>query len=158
MNKCGKEIEVNKLYSILMIISCLFWGCASQAVSVKNMNPQDKAFIEKVMAFPTSFYVSKEDAKEAWGRCQAWVARYSDLQLKIVSDYFVHTSEGLSGLNYYGYKVTRKPEKEHDFIEVQCIGEPLNTSKSVKERNAHLLAWYIKTGEIGNEKLINGGM
>lgn len=123
-------------FSFLAMIA----GCAS-------LTPEQQAKLADVDKFPLEFRASKPESVDAWGRAQSFIGRFSSMQIQIATDYAIQTYVPPDTRLMYGYNVTKTPAGEDVSFEVQCFcGNILGTGHAV--RNAHILAYYMKTGEL----------
>lgn len=138
-----------KAIASLLWIACIAWiGCAS---SGRGLSLEEQTYLDKVWAFPLTFTVSKAEAEEAWGRAQSFLARFSGMQLQVLTDFVIETYDPLTVGYGFGYSIVKTPMSEEVQISVQCRpGVPLTRlwGSSDAERNAHILAYYMKTGEL----------
>lgn len=103
-------------------------------------------YVKKMKNFPLEFIIEKNDEKNAWGRAQSWIGKYSSMKLQTATDYIIQTYNPPEGELKFGYYITKTPLDKGIQITVKCI-----CGKSFPyliERNAHILSYYIKTGEI----------
>ncbi len=134
----SKSNIVTILWSLFLIMSC------APAI-IAPSNTEERIYLQNVESFPLKFIISKKEAPDAWGRAQSWVAQYSSMKIQVLSDYVIQTynPEGLR----YGYYVTKTPMGDDVEIKVEGItGNMFNKDKA--ERNARILAYYIKTGKL----------
>jgi hypothetical protein len=140
------------IYAIAAILAGgILTGCAT--TSMLKLTPEEQTYLEKAKAFPLEFTIPKSEADEAWGRAQSFIGRFSSMKLQTVTDFVIQTYNPGSGDVDFGYYVTKTPMGDKVQITVQCntgnmfAGADANT-------NAHILAYYIKTGELVNPRLI----
>ena len=123
-------------FSFLAMIA----GCAS-------FTPEQQAKLADVDKFPLEFQASKPDSVDAWGRAQSFIGRFSSMKLQITTDYVIQTYNPPDAEVMYGYSVTKTPAGEDVSFEVRCgCGNIFAAGNAV--RNAHILAYYMKTGEL----------
>lgn len=124
-------------------------GIISCATAPKQLTPEEQSYLRKVMAFPLTFTISKADEKEAWGRAQSWIGQFSSMKTQMVTDYVIQTYNPFQPLRpSFGYYVTKEPVEDKFQISVKCIRVTPLLFKKQSEQNAHILAYYIKTGEM----------
>jgi len=158
---------------IFLASFCLLsMSCAT--LPERQLNSEQQEYAGLVRAFPLSFEVSKQKAEEAWGRAVSWVGENSRMRIRVVSDYVVETASPNSTSGYmdnlpgYGYTVTRSPKGQAHVFNVKCdhgwwnyVGKERWATKNIKrkienaELNAHILAHYIKSGEMPYPELID---
>jgi len=152
---------MKKKYLILIIIAFL-----SSCASVK-ITPEDQAYLDKAMACPLSFMVPKDKIDEVWSRAHVWIAQYSDLKIQIATEYIIDTYNptalnpksilGSSPTFFpkYGYKAMRVETQNNYQITVQCFSSNSIKSDAVN-RNAHILAYYIKSSKLKPHLIFRG--
>lgn len=137
----NSSIEVTVVILVLGLLS----GCAT--TSMLKLTPEEQTYLEKAKAFPLEFTIPKSEADEAWGRAQSFIGRFSSMKLQTATDFVIQTYNPASPAVDFGYYVTKTPMGDKVQITVQCntgnmfAGADANT-------NAHILAYYIKTGEL----------
>lgn len=152
---------MNKVF--LIFVCFLLTGCAAFAIPkyLTNPTPEESLYMEKVRDQPLEFEISESDVKTAWGRAQSFIGQYSSMKIQIATDYVIQTyNPTFDGLNRsFGYYVTKTPMGDNAKISIRCLGEPPNTFDGkpfpTVELNAHILAHYIKTGELPYPHLID---
>ena len=136
---------------VVILVLALLAGCAT--TSMLKLTPEERTYLEKAKAFPLEFTIPKSEADEAWGRAQSFIGRFSSMKLQTVTDFVIQTYNPRSTDVDFGYYVTKTPMGDKVQITVQC-----NTGNVFAEEdannNAHILAYYIKTGELVNPRLI----
>lgn len=124
---------------------------ACMTTAMNKMTPEGKAFYEKAKVHPTSFMISKDQGADVWGRAQSFISEHSSVKLQTTTDYVIETYNPQYG---YGYKVTKAPSGQEFKITVNCLsGDFLNHLRA--EDNAHILAHYLKTGELPPDGVVN---
>ena len=118
-----------------------------------NLTPEEQAFLDKANAFPLEFTVSNEDAEMAWGRAQSFIGRFSSMKLQTATDYVIQTYNPSSSGVSYGYYVTKTPLGGSTQFNVTCNTGNLFAMADAQS-NAHILAYYMNTGELVNPKVI----
>lgn len=129
----------------------LLSSCAT--VSPEKLAPADRAYFERALATPLEFAIPKEQEVEAWGRAQSFLGRFGSTQIQAATDYVLQTYNPSSGDVDYGYYVTKTPAGDEVRIKVECIAGNMFSGKDATN-NAHILAYYIKTGDEPNPALI----
>jgi len=141
----------SSFYGILSVcLVGLLVGCAATTASLR-LTSEERDYIEKAKVFPLEFVIPKAEANEAWGRAQTFISKHSGMRLQTATDFVLETHNPISGA--YGYHVTKTPMGEEVQITVECIGGSI-ISKADRELNAHILAYYIKTGEPPSPRII----
>ncbi len=130
--------------NIIWSLSVLFVaGC----VTPMKLNPEEKAFLEKVKTAPLEFNVSKEEVTDAWGRAQSYVGQYSSMKLQTATDFVIQTYNPVMGDAGWGYSATKTPMGKEFKISVKCLASNMFV-KDLTESNARIFANYVKTGEM----------
>jgi hypothetical protein len=139
------------IFLFILIIS-LLTGCST--TSMLSLSPDEQSYLNEAQACPLEFYVPKTDAEDAWGRAQSFIGQYSSMKLQTVTDYVIETYNPRMSDVAYGYSVTKTPMNDLVRISVRCFCgnflEGDNTST-----NAHILAYYIKTGNEFSPRLVS---
>jgi tetratricopeptide (TPR) repeat protein len=121
--------------------------------ALEDLTSDERIYLEKVKAFPLEFTIPINEVEVAWGRTQSFIGRFSSMKLQIVTDYIIQTYNPPKGEISFGYYVTKTPIGNNVKITVICItGDPLG--EGAASLNAHILAYYIKTGELPYPRLI----
>jgi len=152
------------------IICVLFLGFSSLflfncAVSLTGLlhtpdTPEEKAWLDNVMNSPFEFNVPGDQEKVAWSRAQTWISDYSGVPTKIISDSVIETE--VPGGGNLGYKVTKTQKPDGSFsIKVSSVVQSesaltalLGGTAQDSKVNLHILANYIKTGDLPYPYLI----
>jgi hypothetical protein len=122
----------------------------------------------KAMAQSLTFEVPKADAIDAWGRAQTFVAQHSTMKIQLLSDYVIETYNPVfdpqtdagfgTMIMKYGYTITRNALGDKMRFSVECKGTPSGYGAkqiaATADRNAHLAAHFIKTGELPYPELV----
>lgn len=135
-----------KLYFLIcgvFYLSFVCIGCASV-----RLTPEDNAFCDKAATCPLELIIPKNKAEEAWSRAQTWIARYSSMKIQTVTDFIIQTYNPPDKLLpfMYGYSITKTLIGNNVQISIECFCNNRFATKQMSH-NAHLLAYYIKTGE-----------
>jgi hypothetical protein len=141
---------MKKLFLIsLLCFSFLWMGCMQDIVN----DPKQVEYLAKVNAFPLEFEVSKDIATDAWGRAQSFIGRFSSMKLQSATDYMIQTYNPTDNGVNYGYNITKTPLKDTVQITVQCSSNNMFAGGDAT-KNAHILAYYISSGELPYPNLI----
>ena len=152
-----KKYSVDAMVVILVL--GLLSGCAAwklppitpeEQARLDEFAREEQTYLAKAMPFPLEFTIPKGEADEAWGRAQSFIGRYSSMKLQIATDFIIQTYNPGS-LSGFGYYVTKTPMGDNVQITVQGLTDIYLASAN---QNAHILAYYIKTGELINPGLI----
>jgi len=146
----------------LMLTCLLLTACViAQPDYMVNPTPDESLYMEKVRAQPLEFELPEADAAVAWGRAQSFIGQYSSMKLQIVTDYVIQTYNPTHDTYHrnYGYYVTKTPSEGSVKMSVQCIGYYQwgmdGRPYPAIDLNAHILAHYLKTGELPYPHLID---
>jgi hypothetical protein len=137
-------------------------GCATQSAAPQHrvLLPEEQTYLDKVMLTPLEFVIPKTEANDAWGRAQSFISKFSGMKLQTVTEFVIQTYTPTSsdGEAYYsgycGYQVTKTPMGDNIQITVQSMAGRMFTK--LANRNAHILAHYIKTGELNSNLILEG--
>ncbi|MEO6046012.1 MAG: hypothetical protein ABIQ57_00925 [Candidatus Kapaibacterium sp.] len=134
------------IFLALTVIS----GCATV------LPPEQSAYMEKVRAFPLEFSMPKTAEHDAWGRAQTFIGKHSSMKLQTATDFVINTYNPLSASDI-GYNITKTPHGDSIDLSVEAIGgkDDFHLWASERNDNAHILAWYIESGELPYPKLIS---
>ena len=126
------------------------WACSFPANMFKALTPEEKTYLERVMAQPLTFMVKTEDSNRLWGVAQAFIGKHASMKIENVSDFIIETYNPIN--NRFGYRVVRTPKKDGDEFSIVCLYTIYNSKQA--DQNAHIFAHYLVTEEIV-ERLIN---
>ena len=143
---------------LLLLAIILLYGCATTTSELTSelivASPEEQVYLDKVNAFSLKFIISKSEEKDAWGRAHSFITQFSSMKLKTVTEFVIRTYNPTVMYVKFGYYVTKTP-LEGDVIQVNVRCNTGNVFASgVAKTNAHILAYYIKTGELTHERLI----
>jgi hypothetical protein len=110
------------------------------------LTPEDQAYLDRANAFPLQFRLPHEQAEFAWGRAQSFIARFGDLKIQTATGYVIQTFTSTPQNMGYGYLISRTPIGDDDAYTVSCVTANMFL-QDVAEKNAHVLAYYIATGD-----------
>jgi hypothetical protein len=149
-----------KVSVIVFATAVMLSGCVHSNYVKPAYPALQQAYIEKVMASPLEVNIKKSQIEDAWGRTQAFIAKYSDLKIQTVSDYSIQTYNSYR-IFMYGYTAIKTPAKDGFTITVNCISAN-SLSRSTREKmqdaldlNAHIFSYYVETGELPFPELID---
>lgn len=128
----------------------LICGCASQV----QLTPEEETYLKKVQSTPLRVSVPLDEDQQAWGRGQTFVAKYSPYRIQTSTDFVLQTYH-ISDRVSWSYSITRTPAKSEVIFEVSCTPTNSFYGGDYARRNAHILAHYIKTGELTYPRLIH---
>jgi len=143
-----------------LILAFAVISCASSF----ELSAEEQASLARAMDTPLAFVVPRERSIESWDRAQEYVNRYSSAQLRNVTDSLVVTYdsptyqqvpspvESGSGIRF-GYSISRSRDPEGIRYSVQCTPSSKLGEKDA-DQNAHIAAYYIKTGTIACTRCI----
>ena len=143
----------------ILIISFCAMLCA--CATTRTLTPYQQGELDKVRYQPTTVSITEDNFKEAWGRAQSFLARFSNMKMQTVTEYVLDTynplknSGGVKNMFVaYGYSVSRTPSVGGTtLISVKCVSNNMFANEYAK-RNAQILAYYIENGELVDESLI----
>jgi|GEM_PF-1024724 len=147
---------------VLLSMSCLFLYSCTLLLQQEPLDPEDQAYIDKVQSFPyfnkydttLSFRLPREEAEDAWGRTQVFIEKWSDMKVARITDYVIETyMPPKTGEGRFGYKAIRTPMGNEVRFDITCESGYRFASGGAN-MNAHILAYYAKTGEL-RPKFIN---
>lgn len=132
----------------IFFASIVFFSCSN--TSMMKLTDEEQLYFSSAMKNPTTFKVSQEDGPAAWGRAQNWIEKYSRTKLEVITDSILQTRNPVGdGVNLgpvnFGYHISRTDLVDSLEIKVVCLTDNIFNDKD-RERNEHLLAYYIKTG------------
>jgi hypothetical protein len=156
MMKKLNKVVAKKLGIVSVVLSMLVLVCG--CTPAIKLNGEQQAYIDKVMKEPLSVAVSASEAETAWGRANTFVARYASMKIQVSNDYVIETYNPTDGKGFldfnYGYSVSKVPVKDGFVFEVSGMSSGGNLAKGKTARNAHIFAYYIRTGELPYPELI----
>ena len=98
-------------------------------------------------ASPTAFIIDIIDEKDAWGRAQSFIGRFSSMKVQSATKNIIQTYTPTGTRPSYGYNITKTPVEDGVAISVNCLSNNMFENKEANQ-NAHVLAYYIKTGKL----------
>ena len=120
-------------------------GCATSP----KLTPEQKAYLDEAMAMPLDFTVPNAEADQAWERAQRFVERFSAMKLQNISANVIRTYNPNQFSTAFGYYVKKRPLGENVRFTIECFCGTLSaTATDASLQNAHILAYYMKTGEL----------
>lgn len=139
---------------ILSICLLTLFLSACSHIQTMQLSQDEKDYIEKVKAFPLELTIPKTDEADAWGRAQSFVGRFSSMKLQTATDFIIQTYNPSSSDESFGYYVTKTPLRDSVQMNIRCnVGNQMWAPDA--ELNGHILAYYVKTGELPYPRLIN---
>jgi hypothetical protein len=140
----GGKMKVKILILGLVVLFSI--SCVSMRLAETS---EEKTYLEKVMAMPLIFDVSKEKSEETWGRIQSFIGKYSPVRIQTVTDYIIETYDAKIVNSNFSYSAIRTPKENKVEFEVKCfITFQLPKMETAGIRNAHMMAYYALTGEV----------
>jgi len=150
-------------YALLLCVSSLF--LVACAVSMTGMfhtpkTAEEQAWLDNVMNEPFEFEIKGEEEKVAWSRAQSWISEYSGVPIKVISESIIQTE--VPGGGNLGYKVAKTQKPDGNFsIKVSSVVESRGALSALvlgeakdSQVNLHILAHYVKTGDMPYPYLI----
>jgi hypothetical protein len=143
-----------KTIQFIAIMSIFLGFMASCATTqMVELTQEEKAYLEKARKQPLEFTVSEEKSDKIWGRAQSFIAKHSSFKLQNTTDYVIQTYYPTSGDAQFGYKVIKTEMNNGVEITVDCFTGNVFMQKDA-DTNAHILAYYLKTGELVSDRII----
>ena len=133
-------------------IALIATGCSH--TGMMNLSPDEEVYMARVNQFPLEFSISKADAPDAWGRAQSFIRKYCSMNLQYATDYLISAYSATLSEVRFRYYVTKTPMSNEVQILVQCNTGFMYTGGDAN-LNAHILAYYIKTGDLPYPQLIH---
>ena len=137
---------------MILALSC---GCSSTS-AVFQLSADEQASLSQAMSGQLNFVVPREHAIDSWDRAQDFLDRYSTMKLHSATDSLLTSYEqpvtdpnqiqSASAVRF-GYSVTRSRDVDGVRYVVQCTPSNPSGAKDA-DQNAHLAAYYIRTGTI----------
>lgn len=144
---------VTALLAALTVVSC---------ASSFELSPNEEAQLKEAMDTPLSFVVPRGQSISTWDRAQEFIDRYSSMKLRSVNDSLITSYENTpmvtnpiqSASNVrFGYTVSRANDPEGIRFHVQCTASG-KSGETDADKNAHIAAYYIKTGTVACDRCI----
>jgi hypothetical protein len=105
--------------------------------------------LEEAMAVPLEFTIPKVEADQAWKRAQSFVERFSSMKVQNISANVIRTSNPTQLSTTFGYYIQKILLGENVRFTIQCFCGTLSASATdASLQNAHILAYYMKTGKL----------
>ncbi|MBI1318324.1 MAG: hypothetical protein GC168_05140 [Candidatus Hydrogenedens sp.] len=130
-------------------LALLLVGCVT-TIDPTTVTPEEREYHEQYSTFPTEFEVPESEAETAWARGIRYISDHSGMKIQTSTDYSISTySPTGHGAYYFGYSITRLPENDTVTFKVDCLRDMENFGDlEVANNNAHILAYYMKSGEL----------
>ena len=145
-----------------VLASLLGWALVScSSTSVFQLSADEQSLLQSAMDTPLTFVVPRDQAIASWDRASDFVQRYSTMKLRSVTDSLITvydapsvtpTIENASSIRF-GYSVGRSKDPGGIRYTVQCTPSSTVGQKDA-EQNAHLAAYYVKTGSVCDRCII----
>jgi hypothetical protein len=145
-----------------ILLALVAASCASS--SMFQLSPDERAGLGLAMDTPLRLLVPRDHSLQTWDRAQEFIDRYSTMKLRSVTDsvlvtyetapYQTDPSPVASGSAIrYGYSVSRSSDPDGIQIAVKCTPSSTLGEKDA-DQNAHIAAYFIKTGQIACDRCI----
>jgi hypothetical protein len=125
------------------------------------LTSEQQSYLSKAQSFPTHFSVPKDSDSQVWGRAKLFAASYPSKPIRILSDSVI-ANEVVTMANMSSYKFMRTTVADSILIEVHATTTEFSDKlgavaqdRPSSERDAHLAAYYLVTGEIYPELLVS---
>jgi hypothetical protein len=136
-------------------------GC--EPMESRRATPDQMAWLARINQEPLEFEIPKADAADAWERGRSFFSLYSTMKIQLDTDYALQTYNAKLGSRrsrerrkvYYGYSVTKFLLKDTVRLAVSCNTKSFSFGEGENTQNAHILAHYLRTGELPYPDLIS---
>ena len=143
------------------LISLIFTRCHSlPKLESQTITDEDKVYIKSIEAYSESILIGTSEEKVVWSRAHNFVNKYSDLEIKVATDYKIatHSAETLRGNKYagiaafsgtipYSYNVFKELIESDNKLKISVTCSSLATTNACKTNNMIFLK-YLATGDI----------
>jgi hypothetical protein len=130
--------------AISIMLTLLMCGCFLHSGGLK-ISSDDQNYLTSAYNFPLTFSVTQGESDSCWSRAKEWVGNHASKKIQNANDFMIQTFNPSSDEYAFGYYVTKNAVRDSVQIAVQCVVGNLFAKKD-QENNAHILAYYIKTG------------
>jgi hypothetical protein len=149
-----RRVAIRMCSPLVAVLLAITLGSCSGS----TLTPEEKEYQERAMNHPTVFTLLKSEERQVWERAVSWIRTYSNMPLAELTPTVIKTDAAGEGRDFelsFGYEVTKKDVGE-DRIEVlvKCATNHMFYGEQADE-NAHLLAYYIATGEVPSPRVVN---
>ncbi len=129
-----------------------------------QLSEDERASLRLAMESPLTFVVPRDRSLESWDRAQKFVDRFNSMKLRSVTDSVLVTYEEPTYQQVpvpvetgssirYGYSIARSRDPEGIRFSVQCTPSSKLGEKDA-DQNAHIAAYYIRTGQVACDRCI----
>ena len=149
LSKGGKMKNVIRLFLLLMILTVFCSFCSRM-----DLTPEEQEYLSNVKRTSLKFTINEEDIVTVWWtRTQSFLGQYCHKQIVKINEEIIETEEPKNRKDGYGYIITKKNDGGKFNIKVVCITKN-SMNDDFANRNAHILAYYMQTGELSCPDLI----
>jgi hypothetical protein len=139
---------------ICLLIACVLivGGC-----SAATRTPQQQDYLDNATAHSPQFWMPKTEFRATWGRAIVWLRTFSSMPILTANDTLIETVAAGTGRDWetcYGYSITRTDVRDSFLVSVKCATNH-NLHFADASRNAHLLGYYMETGDAPPPELVS---
>ena len=134
---------MNRIAAVAFITVLSFLGCATTT----ELTATQEAYLAEAMATPLSFTLPTDQAEKAWSRGRSFVERFGAMRLQNLTPHVIRTYDPAGPMASFGYYLRKIPKGDRTEFTVECICQNMSVSDASLQ-NAHLLAYYMKTGNL----------
>jgi len=143
----GRAVSYIRASLIAALAIILTAGCVT-------LTPEQQHYLSGIARESLTFRIPRTQEGDAWGRAQSFLGKYSSMKLQTATDYVLQTYNPAQNQVDYGYNVTKTPvDTKTVEIDVQCASGNMYAGAEA-DRNARILASYIRTGQLPHPELI----
>lgn len=112
-----------------------------------GLTPEENEFLDRLDSVETRFTLPSDVSEVAWQRARTFIDRYSWVSLHTVTENEISTFNPDAGVQQCGYVVRKRSQGDDVEFAVECVAGH-NSHLGAADRNARILAHYMKTGEL----------
>ena len=148
-----RAVREGILGAFIYVLILFLTGCAT----TRSFTPEQEAYMTRARQCPLTISVAKgSEAEIAWSRAHSFITQYSSMKIQTATEYTIQTYNPIRRGGFkidYGYSLSKLLTEDDVQMTVRCFSNNEYADHLV-DHNAHLLAHYMKTGELMPE-LIN---
>lgn len=138
------------MQTLLIVALLVFAGCMTQPKT-----PEQAAYLAEIENTETTFMTTMEQSTIVWARAFKFIATFSSFPIIKYDGAILGTEKTYPGAYGYEYIVRRKPARDGLVsFHVFCYSGSFGTQRHA-ERNAKILAYFLKTGELPYTEFIS---
>lgn len=126
-------------------------ACAGSMSSKVELTEQDREFLDRLDSAGTTFALPPDVSDIAWERARSFIDRNSWTMVHSVTETEIRTFNPPAGGDHFGYIITRMKDQDSHHFNVECVAGS-SAGVGTAFRNARILAHYMKTGELPQDK------